>query len=55
MPNAWIRELCGVVKRVIERIDSSVENVFRWFGHIERMENDRIPKRVYMGERGVVA
>ena len=26
------------------------ESVFRWFGHIERMENDRIVKRVYVGE-----
>ena len=31
-----------------ERID---EGVLRWFGHVERMENDRIAKRVYVGDR----
>ena len=30
-----------------EKID---EGVLRWFGHVERMENDRIAKRVYVGE-----
>ena len=25
------------------------EGVFRWFGHVERMENDRIAKRVDVG------
>ena len=24
--------------------------ILRWFGDIERMENDRIAKRVYVGE-----
>ena len=38
VPNARIRVLCGVAKRVDE-------SVLRWFGHIERMENDRIFKR----------
>ena len=42
-PNAWIREFCGVTKGVEERIN---ESVLRWFGHVERMENDRIAKRV---------
>ena len=41
--NAWIRELFGVVIWVDE-------SVLRWFGHIERMENDRSAKIVYMGE-----
>ena len=31
---------------VDEKID---EGVLRWFGHMERMENDRIAKRVYVG------
>ena len=44
--NAWIRQLCGVTKGVDEKID---EGVLRWFGHVERMENDRIAKRVYVG------
>ena len=30
-----------------ERIDAGV---LRWFGHVERMENDRIAKRVDVGE-----
>ena len=28
----------------------SDEGVFRWFGHVERMERDRIAKRVYVEE-----
>ena len=47
VPNARIRQLCGVTKGVDEKID---EGVFRWFGLVERMENDRIAKRVYVGE-----
>ena len=34
VPNARIRELCGVTKGVDERID---ECILRWFGHVERM------------------
>ena len=30
-----------------ERVD---EGVLRWFGHVKRMENDRISKRVYLWE-----
>ena len=47
VPNAWIRELSGVKKGVDERID---EGVLRWYGRVERMERDRIAKRVYVGE-----
>ena len=47
VPNARIRQLCGVTKSVDEKID---EGVLRWFGHVERMENDIIAKRVYVGE-----
>ena len=32
-------------KGVDERID---KGVFRWFNHVERMENDKIAKRVYI-------
>ena len=47
VPNVRIRELCGVKKGLDERID---EGVLRWFGHVERMERDRIVKRDYVGE-----
>ena len=43
IPNALIRELSGVKKGLDE-------GVLWWFGHMERMENDRIAKRVYVGE-----
>ena len=43
VPNARIWEFCGVTKGVDERVD---EGVIRWFGHVKRMENDRIAKRV---------
>ena len=26
------------------------ETVLRWFSHVERMDSDRIAKRVYVGE-----
>ena len=49
VPFAQIRDLCRVMKGVDERID---EGVPRWFGDVERMEKDRIAKRVYVGECG---
>ena len=51
--NARIRELCGVRKGLDERID---EGVLRWFGHVERMERDRIARRVYVshGRDGLI-
>ena len=33
----------------------SDEGVLWWFGHMERMENDRIAKRVFVGGVLVVA
>ena len=45
VPQAWVREPCRVTKGVIEKIDKSI---LQWFGHIERMGNDRIAKRVYV-------
>ena len=36
-----------MTKGLDERIE---EGVLRWFGHVERIENDRITKRVYTGE-----
>ena len=43
VPNARIRELCGVKKGLEERID---EGVLLWLGYMERMDSDRIAKRV---------
>ena len=47
MLNAQIRELCGVKKGLDKRID---EGMLWWFAHVQRMERDRIAKRVYVGE-----
>ena len=47
VPNARNREFCGVAKVVVEKIQ---EGVLRWFSHVERIENDRIAKRAYIGK-----
>ena len=47
VPNARIRELSGMAKGVDERIEGGV---LHWFSHEERMENNRIGKRLYVGE-----
>ena len=47
VPNAQIRPLCGVRKGVDEKIE---EGILQWFGHVKRMENNRIAKRVYVRE-----
>ena len=47
VPNKRIRRLCGVTKGMDKNID---EGVLRWFGHLEKMENDRIAMRVYVKE-----
>ena len=47
VPNARIRQMCGVTRGVDEKVD---EGVLRWFAHVERMENNRIAKRVYVGD-----
>ena len=44
VPNARIRELCGVTKEEDERND---EGVLWWFCYLKRIENDRITRRVY--------
>ena len=31
-------------------VNERTEGVLWWFGHVERMENDRIARRVYVGE-----
>ena len=47
VPNAWMRDLCGVRKGLDERID---EGILRWFGYVVRIEGDWIAKRVYVGD-----
>ena len=47
VPTAWIRQLFGVTKGVDEKID---EGILQCFGHVERMENDRISKKDYVRE-----
>ena len=44
VPNARLRELCGVKKGLDERMD---EGMLRWFGHVERMELIGLPKELY--------
>ena len=52
MPNAQVRELCGVNNGVDEKTE---ESFLRWFAHIKRMENSRSPIKVneveYIGSR----
>ena len=37
----------------MDRIPLEHDGVPRWFGHVERKENDMIPKRMYVGNRSV--
>ena len=39
IPNKRIKELCGVMKGIDERIE---EGILLWFGHVERIENDKL-------------
>ena len=39
--------VCGLAKGAGERID---KGIVQWFGHVERMKNDSIAKRVYVEE-----
>ena len=41
--NEEVRERTGVRKDLATRVD---RNVLRWFGHVERMDNERLLKRV---------
>ena len=41
--NEEVRERTGVRKKLAERVDT---NVLRWFGHVERMEDGRLLKKV---------
>ena len=45
--NEEIRRRCRKKASVSERMDQST---LRWFGHVERMEDDRLAKKVYILE-----
>jgi len=42
--NTRVREMCGNRRSLLERAD---QGVLKWFGHIERMEEERVIKRIY--------
>jgi len=44
LTNEEVREHCGVEVDVLEYVE---RNTLRWFGHMERMTDDRLTKRVY--------
>src|SRR5678816_543145 len=46
MKKERIRELCDVKKGVNVRIN---ESTLGWFGHVERMDDSRLDKRMYSG------
>ena len=41
--NEEVRARMGVRREMVERVDM---NVLRWFGHVERMDDERLPKKV---------
>merc|ERR1712002_866144 len=47
VPNVEIKRMCGKNVSVSERMD---QGILRWFGHVERMGNERFVKRVYDSE-----
>ena len=51
VPNVEIRRMCGKNVSVSQRVN---QGILRWFGHVERMGDERLVKRVYESEvRGV--
>merc|ERR1712001_819488 len=45
--NEDVRERVGVPEKLSKRVD---RKVLKWFGHVERMGNERMTKRVYVSE-----
>jgi len=45
--NEMVRERTGVVRELSRRVD---ERVLGWFGHVERMNEERLVKRIYGAE-----
>ena len=48
--NEEIRRRCGLQRSLSERGEAAV---LRWFGHVERMEGERLMKKIYRAEVGV--
>ena len=42
--NSVIRERCGLKEDIMTRIE---KGVLRWFGHVERMDDRRLTKKIY--------
>jgi hypothetical protein len=46
--NERVREMCGLKRSIVERMKV---NKLRWFGHMERMNDERMTKIIYREER----
>src|ERR1043166_7404688 len=44
--NEQVLEECGVKENVVQKVGKSA---LRWFGHVERMKDEELLKRVYVG------
>ena len=47
MRNVVVRERVGVTEEMSKRVD---RKVLKWFGHVERMGDERLTKKVYKSE-----
>jgi hypothetical protein len=47
--NEVIREDCGVKEDVVTKIEN---NILRWFGHVDRMDERRLTKEIYLANVG---
>ena len=45
--NEEVRRRAGIERELASRAD---QRVLRWFGHVERMDDDRMARRVLMAE-----
>ena len=47
--NEEVRRRVSVDRKLLDRVD---ERVLSWFGHVERMSGERLPKRVWEDREG---